>query len=704
MPPARNASCSAAADARRRRDSRAATAGRRTAARSSRDTAERDVRVETRDVIAVFTNRGARLKSWRLKHYLDQQKQPQELVESDLPSQPLPFTLRDGATSGRRDAERRALHGQRRADRTPLTSPIDLRFEYRDSAGVSRGQGIPPRAGVVSRRPFRHDVTAGRHGRCRRRSCGARRSATSARSAATSRRPKGSLFQRRQGRAARGEGHRQAADATTATSDYAGVDDNYFMAAALVPGPEQGHVPAGLDSAAGRLEGGGARAGRRSRSSRQPRDAPLKFFAGPEGLRRAQRRSTATWRAAIDFGMFAVIVVPLLRSLKWVNGYVGNYGWSIIILTIIINVIMFPLRHKSVVSMRKMQEIQPEVKAIQDRYAKLKATDPAKQKMNQEMMALYKERGVNPASGCVPMLLTMPVLFAFYALLSTAIELRGAPFFGWIHDLSAHDPYYVTPVLMGVSQIGSSVTPAAGVDPAQQKMMMFMPVVFTFMFLWVPAGVALYWLDQQRLGDRPAVPDELHDRPAEDPSRRRPAAGGGAAREAGRRRQDRRGGARQRVSPSDDAYDRHDAADRRVSEPRHRPRSASRDRRRRGDRRRPAPQPRRATKPSCSCAIAASRSRRCSTSSTSAYGRSLTDEKRVFVDALEYRKGKDIELRQMAKFLAEKAKQTGLDQQLGPLNPYERRIVHLAVAEVPGVTTESVGDAFSKTVLISLRK
>ena len=133
--------------------------------------------------------------------------------------------------------------------------------------------------------------------------------------------------------------------------------------------------------------------------------------------------------------------MPLLRSLKWVNGYVGNYGWSIIILTLIINAIMFPLRHKSVVSMRKMQEIQPEVKAIQERYSKLKATDPAKQKMNQELMALYKERGVNPASGCVPMLLTMPFIFAFYALLSTAIELRGAPFFGWIHDLSAHDPY-----------------------------------------------------------------------------------------------------------------------------------------------------------------------------------------------------------------------------------------------------------------------
>src|SRR5450759_1151526 len=101
--------------------------------------------------------------------------------------------------------------------------------------------------------------------------------------------------------------------------------------------------------------------------------------------------------------------------------------------------------------MRKMQEIQPEVKAIQDRYSKLKSTDPAKQNMNKEMMTLYRERGVNPASGCVPMLLTFPLIFAFYALLSTAIELRGAPFIWWIHDLSSRDAYYVTPILMGMS-------------------------------------------------------------------------------------------------------------------------------------------------------------------------------------------------------------------------------------------------------------
>jgi YidC/Oxa1 family membrane protein insertase len=197
---------------------------------------------------------------------------------------------------------------------------------------------------------------------------------------------------------------------------------------------------------------------------------------------------------AINFGWFSWIVVPLLRSLKWINGYVGNYGWSIIILTVLINALMFPLRHKSVVSMRKMQELQPEVKSIQDRYAKFKATDPERQKMNQELMDLYRARGVNPASGCIPMLLTMPVLFAFYSLLSAAIEIRGARFVGWITDLSVHDPLYVTPILMGITMvIQQKMTPSTA-DPVQQRMMMMMPLVFTFMFLWAPSGLVLYWL------------------------------------------------------------------------------------------------------------------------------------------------------------------------------------------------------------------
>ena len=130
--------------------------------------------------------------------------------------------------------------------------------------------------------------------------------------------------------------------------------------------------------------------------------------------------------------MFGFLAVPLLGALQWIYGFVGNYGWSIILLTILINIAIFPLRHKSVVSMRKMQAVQPQMKAIQDRYAGLKATDPARQKMNTEIMNLYREKGVNPASGCVPMLLQFPVLLAFYSMLSQSIELRGADFGLWI--------------------------------------------------------------------------------------------------------------------------------------------------------------------------------------------------------------------------------------------------------------------------------
>jgi len=173
---------------------------------------------------------------------------------------------------------------------------------------------------------------------------------------------------------------------------------------------------------------------------------------------------------------------------------VGNYGWAILLLTVLINLLMFPLRHKSMVSMRKMQAIQPEVKAIQERYSKLKTTDPERQKMNQEMMALYKQKGVNPASGCVPMILTMPILFAFYAMLSVAIELRGAPFVWWIHDLASKDPYYIWPVLMGGTMFWQQKLMPTTADPMQARIFLLMPVVFTVTFLGMPAGLVIYWL------------------------------------------------------------------------------------------------------------------------------------------------------------------------------------------------------------------
>src|SRR6185437_2410010 len=270
----------------------------------------------------------------------------------------------------------------------------------------------------------------------------------------------------------------------------AGVDDHYFMTVLVRPDVAIRLQYAAVDVSLKDVPEGAHYV---DWSARFPAAAHAKFFAGPKDFDVLASIDRDLVRS-IDFGMFAWIVVPLLRAMKWINGYVGNYGWSLIILTVLINLAMFPLRHKSVVSMRRMQEIQPELKAIQDRYKNLKMSDPARSKQNQEMMELYKSRGVNPASGCVPMLLTLPLIYAFYAMLSVAIELRGAPFILQIHDLSAHDPYYVWPVLMALTMfIQQKMTPTTA-DPTQQKMMtLIMPVMMGAMFIRAASGLVIYW-------------------------------------------------------------------------------------------------------------------------------------------------------------------------------------------------------------------
>jgi YidC/Oxa1 family membrane protein insertase len=300
---------------------------------------------------------------------------------------------------------------------------------------------------------------------------------------------------------------------------FGGIDDHYFIATTVKPGtvrltyrPASAPMPGQPDVKRDMV--------RFEALYAQP-PVNQRIYAGPKDFDVLESVDRDLVRS-IHYGIFSFLAVPLLRSLKWINAFVGNYGWSIIILTILINVVLFPLRHKSVVSMRKLQEIQPQIKAIQDRYSKLKMTDPGRQKMNVEMMNLYREKGVNPASGCVPMLLTFPVLFAFYALLTVAIELRGAPWFGWIHDLSAHDPLYVTPILMGGTMFWQQKLTPMNVDPVQQKIFMFTPIMFTFFFLWAPAGVVLYWLvsniwaiGQQLLTNRLIGPPPQHTvRPA----------------------------------------------------------------------------------------------------------------------------------------------------------------------------------------------
>jgi YidC/Oxa1 family membrane protein insertase len=196
----------------------------------------------------------------------------------------------------------------------------------------------------------------------------------------------------------------------------------------------------------------------------------------------------------INFGMFSLVSKFFLFILKWMYGVVHNYGVAIILLTVLLRIALYPINQKQMVSMKKMQAIQPKVEAIKRKYKKAPKDMEERNRMNQEIMALYKAEGVNPAGGCLPLLIQLPILWAFYSLLSAAIELRHAPFMLWIHDLSSKDPYYVTPVLMGAAMfLQQKMTPMSGSD-MQKKIYLLLPIMFTYMFLHFPSGMVLYWL------------------------------------------------------------------------------------------------------------------------------------------------------------------------------------------------------------------
>jgi YidC/Oxa1 family membrane protein insertase len=462
------------------------------------DDREREFVVTTADVEAVFTNRGGRLRHWRLRAYRDAAGAVLDLVPA-TDGAVLPFSLStaDAAQTARLNESLFQVENvaPERIDAT--TSPAVLTFIYEGADGlrVRKQFAFEPTGYGVT---FTPEVTQGGAALNPVIHWGPGLGDEIARNAGSGGMFSGTYIYPAEGFVHRdGEVTRFASTAAaTAGSQqgpfqYFGVNDHYFVAAVVEPPGSQRVDFAYLPLP----EATNPAAVRQLVSFSAAFDTPppsLRFFVGPKQFE-ALRQVNPEFTKVINFGMFAILAVPLLGALQWVNGFVGNYGWAIVILTILINVVMWPLRHKSVVSMRRMQELQPQLKAIQDRYSHLKMTDPARQKMNEEVMGLYKAKGVNPASGCVPMLLTLPVLFAFYSLLSQAIEIRGAPFAGWITDLSQHDPWYITPLLMGVTMLWQQrLQPGTG-DPVQQKVLMFMPVMFTVMFLWAPSGLVIYW-------------------------------------------------------------------------------------------------------------------------------------------------------------------------------------------------------------------
>jgi YidC/Oxa1 family membrane protein insertase len=191
----------------------------------------------------------------------------------------------------------------------------------------------------------------------------------------------------------------------------------------------------------------------------------------------------------VDYGIFKIIAAPLFWLLKWLHGIVHNWGWAIVLLTIIIKSVFYPLNHASARSMAKMKVIAPKLKALQEQYAN------DKQQLQVKMMEMYKTEKINPLGGCLPILVQIPVFIALYWVLLSAVELRHAPWIGWIHDLSAPDPYFVLPVLYAISaylQVKLSPTPIQ--DPVQAKVMQIMPIAFSVMFIFFPSGLVLYWL------------------------------------------------------------------------------------------------------------------------------------------------------------------------------------------------------------------
>jgi len=275
---------------------------------------------------------------------------------------------------------------------------------------------------------------------------------------------------------------------------YVGIQDNYFLSV-LRPEKSAGAIIRAIDVPAAEKKEKRRELYAAINAAPDGNVSGAAFF-GPKEAKVVDRYG---FEKTLQLGVFGIIARFFLAALVWLNTFTKNYGWAIIVLTLIIKIVLYPLQHKWLIGMKKMQKLQPKQEAIKAKYKKARTDPEQKQKMNMEMMKLYQQEGINPAGGCLPFVLQIPILWGFYGLLSHAIELRGAPFIFWIHDLSMKDPYYITPLLMTVTMfVQQAITPSTA-DPAQKKMFLIMPLVMGWIFKEFPTGVVLYWLMQNLL-------------------------------------------------------------------------------------------------------------------------------------------------------------------------------------------------------------
>jgi YidC/Oxa1 family membrane protein insertase len=293
------------------------------------------------------------------------------------------------------------------------------------------------------------------------------------------------------------------------TYDFTGIEDLYFAAAFLPPFTARGDLGEIPLTVTGWTYPRETTTDGKTETEIVPQVAvglatpgtlDLRVYAGPKSID-GLKATRPPLNSLVQFGWWGFIAEPLFYSLMWLHRYVSNYGWAIVLITIAINMVMFPLKVKSMRAMQKMQKVAPEVKAIQEKYKKYSMRDPRKAEMNKEVMAVYSREGINPLGSCWPTLIQMPIWFGLYRMLANTIELRHTPWFGWIHDLSAHDPYFILPVVMAISMyFMQKMTPTPGMDPAQAKMMAVTPLIFGGMFALYPSGLSVYILTSNIVG------------------------------------------------------------------------------------------------------------------------------------------------------------------------------------------------------------
>jgi YidC/Oxa1 family membrane protein insertase len=465
--------------------------------------AETETVVENDLYRIVFTNHGAQAKSWVLKKYKDEKGQPLDLVNPASANFGLPLGLY-AYDEALRSKINSALYVA-----TPtgnLTAPTELTFEYSDGAvsvrktlrfdatyvvwleTVATVNGKPIQAFPMWPAGFGDQASAPSY------------------AAARIDYYAGDKVERLAAKKISG------GNTLRGPLQWAGAQDQYFAAIFLPDQPGQAAMvtfrnevqvpkdPAKPDpNNLTKVELLGAAVGGVDGVSRE------RLFVGPKALDVLDKIHSNLLNGqpggpdlshVVDFGFFGLIAKPLFLWLLWTHDHMAsNWGVSIIILTVIINLVLLPLRVTSMKSALKMQKLQPQMKAIQERYKKYPLRDPRRADMNAEVSALYKEHGANPAGGCLPLVIQMPFLFAFYSMLGVALELRQAPFL-WLHDLSSPDKLFILPVLIVLSTLFvQKMTPSAGMDPAQQRMMTIMMPLMLGFFSWsLASGLSLYWV------------------------------------------------------------------------------------------------------------------------------------------------------------------------------------------------------------------